>query len=89
MFPVIKCLDLLLTCKLSVGCPSAAKLCHKLSVGLKDEDAAGFVINCDNVSVLIHCHTLRPHEAARSDLVLRQKKSLILKMYVYNNNNAP
>lgn len=60
----------LLTCKLSVRRPPASKLSHQLSIGLKDEDAAGLVVHSDYVSILVHSHTLRTHEPARTYLIL-------------------
>lgn len=62
-----------LTCKLPVRCAPASKLCHQLSIGLKDEDAAGFVVHSDDVSVLIHSDALWTHEAASPDFVLGQR----------------
>lgn len=62
-----------LTCKLPVRCPPASKLCHQLSIGLKDEDAAGFVVHSDDVSVLIHSNTLWTHEPASPDLILGRR----------------
>ncbi len=67
---VVKYLGLLLTCKLSVRCPPASELSHQLPIGLKDEDTAGLVVHSDDVSVLIHSHTLRTHEPACTDLIL-------------------
>lgn len=63
-----------LTCKLSVGRPPASKLSHQLPVGLKDENAAGFVVYGDDVSVLIHGHALRTHEPASTDLSLQGRQ---------------
>lgn len=62
-----------LTCKLPVRCSPASKLCHQLSIGLKDEDAAGFVVHSDDVSVLIHSNALWTHEAASPDFVLGRR----------------
>lgn len=60
----------LLTCKLSIRRPSASKLSHQLSIGLKDEDTAGFVIHSDDMSVFIHGHSFGTHETACTNLIL-------------------
>lgn len=64
-----------LTCELSVRRPPASKLSHKLPIGLKDEDTAGFVVHSDDMSVLIHSHTLRTHESACTNLILCRRRT--------------
>lgn len=55
---------------MSVRRSLGSKLGDQLSVGLEDEDAAGLVVHGDDVSVLVHGHTFRPHQTTGSDFVL-------------------
>lgn len=62
------------TCKLLVTIAPASKLGNKLSRQLEDEDSAGFVVNHDHVTVLVHRNALWSHESARAEFCLVDSK---------------
>lgn len=66
------------TCKLPVAVATVTKLGDQLPVELEDEDAAGLVVDHDDVAVPVHGHAFRAHQLPRADLVLEKNEKLLL-----------
>lgn len=52
----------MITCKLSITIATVTKLGDQLAVGLEDENAAGLVVDHDDVAVSVHHHAFRSHQ---------------------------
>lgn len=63
------------TCKLPVTIATVTELCDQLAVDLKDEDAAGLVVDHDDVTVPVHRHAFRAHQLPRANLALKESKA--------------
>lgn len=66
------CITIECTCKLPVTVATVTKLGDQLAVDLEDEDAAGLVVDHDDVAVSVHRHAFRTHQLPRADLVLER-----------------
>lgn len=53
-----------------VAVATVTKLGDQLAVELKDEDAAGLVVDHNDVAVSVHRHAFRAHQLPRAYLVL-------------------
>lgn len=63
------------TCKVAVSAPTAPKTANQFAIGLEGEDAAGLVVDHNDMSIPVHSHPLGAHEAASSNLGLRDGDS--------------
>ena len=57
---------------MAVSGPAAPKTAHQLAIGLEGEDAAGLVVDHNDMSVPVYSHSLGTHEAASSYLGLQE-----------------
>lgn len=72
------------TCKVSVWRSPGSELCHQLPIWLEDEDTAGFIVNSDDVSVLIHSHAFRSHQSSSANFVLWQPHAKVWLLCVWS-----
>lgn len=54
---------------------STTKLSDELAGQLEDEYSACLVVNHDHMTILVHGHTLRPHQSTRAKLCLMDVKN--------------
>lgn len=72
------------TCKLPVTVASVTELGDQLAVDLKDEDAAGLVVDHDDVAVPVHRHALRAHQLPWANLVLQRETRTLNLMLMFS-----
>lgn len=65
------------TCKLPVAVAAVTELGDQLAIQLEDEDAAGFVVHHDDVSIPVHRDAFGAHQLPGTNLILEKSSSVV------------